>query len=39
MVLDEKLITNYYNSLIIGYENSIDDENEKLNEIEKKYVC
>ena len=39
MVLDEKLITDYYKSLIAGYEKSIDDENDKLKEIEKKFVC
>ena len=39
MILDEKLITDYYRSLIVGYEKSIDDENSKLKEIEKKYVC
>ena len=39
MMLNEKLITDYYRSLMISYENSIDDENVKLNEIEKKYLC
>jgi len=38
-MLNEKLITDYYRSLMIGYENSIDYENVKLNEIEKKYLC
>ena len=39
IILDEKLITDYYRSLIISYEKSIDDENFKLKEIEKKFVC
>ena len=39
MILDEKLITNYYRSLIFSYEKSIDDEKAKLKEIEKKFVC
>lgn len=39
IMLNEKLITDYYRSLMIGYENSIDYENVKLNEIEKKYLC
>ena len=37
--MDEKLITDYYKSLIISYEKSIDDENDKLNEIQKKFFC
>ena len=39
IILDEKLITDYYRSLIISYEKSIDDECIKLKEIEKKFVC
>jgi hypothetical protein len=39
IILDKKLITDYYKSLIVSYEKAIDDENEKLNEIEKKYLC
>ena len=39
MILDKKLITDYYRSLIAGYEKSIDDENSKFKEIEKKFMC
>ena len=39
IMLDKKLITDYYKSLIVSYEKAIDEENEKLNEIEKKYLC
>ena len=39
MMLDEKLITDYYKSLIVSYENSIDNENKKLNDLESKFVC
>ena len=39
MMIDEKLITDYYKSLMVNYENSIDKENEKLKEIEQKYLC
>ena len=39
IILDEKLVTDYYKSLIVSYEKAIDQENAKLNEIEKKYVC
>ena len=39
IILDEKLITDYYKSLMASYEKAIDNENEKLNEIEKKYLC
>ena len=39
MILDKKLITDYYKSLIVSYEEYIDEENQRLNEIEKKYFC
>ena len=39
MILDKELITNYYRSLMVSYEKSIDNENSKLKEIKKKYVC
>ena len=39
IILDEKLVTDYYKSLMASYEQSIDKENDKLNEIEKKYLC
>ena len=39
MILDEELITDYYKSLIVKYEQIIDKEKAKLNEIEKKYLC
>ena len=39
IVLDKKLITDYYKSLMVNYERSIDNENNKLKEIEKKYLC
>ena len=35
MVLDPDLISDYYKSLMVLYENSIDSENKKLNEIKK----
>ena len=39
MVLDPDLITNYYKSLMVNYEKSIDYETEKLKEIKKRYIC
>lgn len=39
MVLDPDLITDYYKSLMVNYEKSIDSEATKLAEIKKRYVC
>ena len=39
MMLDPDLISDYYKSLMVLYENSIDNENKKLNEIKRRYVC
>ena len=39
MVLDKELITNYYRSLMVSYEKTIDNEKNKLKEIKSKYVC
>ena len=39
MVLDPELISNYYKSLMVTYEKSIDSEMSKLKEIKKRYVC
>ena len=39
MVLDPELISNYYKSLMVSYEKSIDGEMSKLKEIKKRYVC
>jgi len=39
MVLDPELIFNYYKSLMVTYEKSIDSEMSKLKEIKKRYVC
>ena len=39
MILDEELITDYYKSLIVKYEQIIDKEKAKLNAVEKKYLC
>ena len=39
MKLDPDLISDYYKSLMVLYENSIDSENKKLNEIKRRYVC
>ena len=39
MILDPKLISDYYRSLMVTYEKSIDSENKKLEEIKKSYVC
>ena len=39
MVLDSELIFNYYKSLMVTYEKSIDSEMSKLKEIKKRYVC
>ena len=39
MKLDPDLITDYYKSLMINYEDSIDNELKKLKDIKKRYVC
>ena len=39
MMLDQELISNYYKSLMVLYEKSIDSELSKLKEIKKRYVC
>ena len=39
MILDEKLITDYYRSLMATFEKSIDNETDKLKEIKNKYCC
>ena len=39
MMLDPDLITDYYKSLMINYENAMDDEIKKLKDIKKRYVC
>ena len=39
ILINEKLITNYYLSKIISYSNSIKSEENKLKEIKKKYCC
>ena len=39
MMLDQELISNYYKSLMVLYEKSIDSELNKLKEIKKRYVC
>lgn len=39
MILDEKLITDYYKSLMVSFEKSIDSEEAKLEEIGSKYCC
>ena len=38
-MLDPDLITDYYKSLMINYENAMDDEIKKLKDIKKRYVC
>ena len=39
MKLDPDLISDYYKSLMVTYEKSIDYEIKKLNEIKRRYVC
>ena len=39
MILDPKLISNYYKSLMVNYEKSIDEETKKLIDIKKRYIC
>jgi len=39
MVLDPELIYDYYKSLMVSYEKSIDSETKKLREIKNRYVC
>lgn len=39
MVLDPELIYDYYKSLMVSYEKSIDSETKKLKEIKNRYVC
>ena len=39
MMLDPDLITDYYKSLMINYENAMDEEIKKLKDIKKRYVC
>lgn len=39
IIVDKKLITDYYKSLMVSYNNSINNELNKLNEIGKKYLC
>ena len=39
MILDPQLIFDYYRSLMVTYEKSIDSESKKLEEIKKRYVC
>ena len=38
-MLDPDLITDYYKSLMINYENAMDEEIKKLKDIKKRYVC
>jgi hypothetical protein len=39
MTLDKELISDYYKSLMVKYEKSIDKEIKKLRKIEEKYYC
>lgn len=39
IMIDKDLITNYYKSIMINYEKLIDEEKQKLRNIEKKYLC
>ena len=39
MMLDKELISDYYKSLMVNYEKSIDKEIKKLRNIEEKYYC
>ena len=39
IVIDEKLVTDYYKSLMVSYEKSIKKQNKTLDEIENKYLC
>ena len=39
IIVDERLITDYYKSLLVSYEKSIDSEMDKYKEIKKSYFC
>ena len=39
IIIDEKLISDYYKSLMVKYEQLIDKEKKKLNKIDEKYLC
>jgi len=39
MILDKELISDYYKSLMVAYEQSIDKEIKRLKNIEEKYYC
>jgi hypothetical protein len=38
-MLDAELISDYYKSLMVSYEKSIDKEIKKLRNLEEKYYC